>query len=585
MLLKRWVWQRRPQHHAALLWLACAGVLQFLQPATAETPLIQRTSVYITFEFTDSNGGKRTVAGTGFIVSEAGLVVTAAHLFRPWLGQSEVEKAKNTKTIQGTIGDIPGFGDQKTKTLTIIHLTDPDQEDVAILKLPDPTGDKYPFQNVCENSPARFDDTIRAYGFPLGTTLTPVPGALGERNGPGGRWQASGAFTFGMSGGPVFRIVEGRSEQLIGIVKAGLAETDAVKWITPIEYVRTTWPELCSGKGSEDTAATKTADQFYVYVAYRGNTPNYVLEQYRRSMIAEFFRLSYEFAGVTPVFPQAYDDTSDDDMKSARELFGVIFSSLVNRPDIVANYTAKAVSTLNLSQTNDLYFLLVLLSQDYVAQTESKISATPILLQIHFVNKEPKVTVHRLPLQPAHLDNAHPEKVDATVQSHVVNLLGLLRRLKIEKFSPDAVFTKFSRDAVFIKCIKINAPIGSSIPWTIRGPQEFGDTLAELWDAATEFKALKDKLHAATASSCDHSSNDPGQNDEYMYALARSQIALLIGADEKGYSYSWAMSTPRVASRNSKFFSLMQIPDEGHYGDLLRSWARDITTSTKPADW
>ena len=74
-------------------------------------------------------------------------------------------------------------------------------------------------------------DSLMAFGFPRNQNFQPVPVTLGTQNAPGGRWAASSAFTYGMSGGPVYS----SDGVVVGLVKGGLENTDAVNWITPIQ--------------------------------------------------------------------------------------------------------------------------------------------------------------------------------------------------------------------------------------------------------------------------------------------------------------------------------------------------------------
>jgi S1-C subfamily serine protease len=221
-------------------WFAVTVMQMFLQiaaPAVAKADSLSETArnsiVYLIFEVTDpKTKAKAAVQGTGFIVSKQGFVLTAAHLFRDWRAQTEVDKASNQ--IQGSLGDKPGYAAGNTLILQPINIGDPDQEDVALLKLPDPGDHSYPQAHICFSKPfPQVGDSLRAFGFPMGQNFQPVPVTLGTRNAPGGRWAATSPFTFGMSGGPVYSL----QGLVFGLVQGGF-DTEAVKWITPIRYAK-----------------------------------------------------------------------------------------------------------------------------------------------------------------------------------------------------------------------------------------------------------------------------------------------------------------------------------------------------------
>jgi S1-C subfamily serine protease len=197
---------------------------------------VQQSTVYIFFDVTDpATGAKATIQGTGFVVSRLGYVLTASHLLRDWSRQSQSDKEKNP--IRGTLGDKPGYVSTSPLNLAVINPGNPDSEDIALLKLPDPERNAvqgYLPAPVCMALPSEavMGDAFTAFGFPLGKNIQPVPGILGTKNADGGRWAAASAFADGMSGGPVYDA----SGNLIGLVKGGLADTEAVRWITPIRH-------------------------------------------------------------------------------------------------------------------------------------------------------------------------------------------------------------------------------------------------------------------------------------------------------------------------------------------------------------
>ena len=175
-------------------------------------------------------GAKSSIQGTGFVVSRLGYVLTASHVLRDWMKQRKSDKDQNP--IRATLWDRPGFVSGGQLNLQVINPGDPDSEDVALLKLPDPESPQaYSPAPLCSGE-ARVGAKIFALGFPWGQSFQIVEGTLGTQNAPGGRWAAASSFAAGMSGGPVYN----SSCNLIGLVKGGLVNSDAVQWVTPIGH-------------------------------------------------------------------------------------------------------------------------------------------------------------------------------------------------------------------------------------------------------------------------------------------------------------------------------------------------------------
>jgi S1-C subfamily serine protease len=190
----------------AYVTMLALSLVALVFPATAQTALLaeraRSSTVYIFFDITDpKSGAKSTVQGTGFIISPSGYVLTASHLFRDWKAQIDIDRAKNP--IRATLNDKVGFTTGAALILSLITLGDPDAEDIALLKLPF-TSSAYPAAPICFQHEAKLGEELVAFGFPLNQNFQPVPGMLGTQNGPGGRWTAASAFTYGMSGGPVY---------------------------------------------------------------------------------------------------------------------------------------------------------------------------------------------------------------------------------------------------------------------------------------------------------------------------------------------------------------------------------------------
>jgi V8-like Glu-specific endopeptidase len=227
----------------------------FTGPTNNMAEQARKSIVYVFFDVTDADtGAKAAKQGTGFVVSSKRHVLTAAHLFKDWKKQRDTDKANNP--IRGTLGDKPGKTRYSPLDLELINPGDPDFNDVALLQFPD-DGNDYAYAPICfqEELKLKVGDDLDAFGFPEGSSFQPIPVRLGTQNAKGGRYAATSAFTFGMSGGPVYS-----RGFVIGIVKGGLRGTDAVRWITPISFAKNVllppFVEQCDPTPSAPSAQT-----------------------------------------------------------------------------------------------------------------------------------------------------------------------------------------------------------------------------------------------------------------------------------------------------------------------------------------
>jgi S1-C subfamily serine protease len=216
--------------------LALGFFLLISHSLSAQTNLSEKArerTVYINFQTIDpDNGVAKLTIGTGFVVSAKGHVLTASHIFRDWQRQNDASRASNP--IHGTLRDKPGATDGPTLTLEMINPGNT-FSDVALLKFPELPGKDYLVAPICFKEEPKLGDELYAFGFPFDFNFQPIKATLGTSS-VGGRWSASSAFTYGMSGGPVYSA----SGFVVGIVKGGLDGTDAVRWITPISFAYNT---------------------------------------------------------------------------------------------------------------------------------------------------------------------------------------------------------------------------------------------------------------------------------------------------------------------------------------------------------
>lgn len=238
--------------------------------------------VYIYFDAVDpQTGAKGHVQGTGFVVSPAGYVLTAAHLFRLWHTQTDVSKVANP--IRATRYDKPGYTQLSPLILEPVNLGDANTDDIALLKLPN-LGHAYETAPICLDAGDRIHigDSFMSFGFPADQNFQPIPGVFGTQNAPGGRWAATSAFTEGMSGGPIY----GGDGTVVGIIKGGLTNTDAVRYITPIRHATT---RLIAG-GAADKCVTAGVASSEPTSSAEDLLWTFLLENYSSQSAANFLR-------------------------------------------------------------------------------------------------------------------------------------------------------------------------------------------------------------------------------------------------------------------------------------------------------
>jgi S1-C subfamily serine protease len=187
---------------------------------------VYETIIYISFDVTDQeNGAVNSLVGTGFIISRDGYILTANHLFEDWHKQSDAQKEQNK--IYGRIG-----GRDAIKSYPLEFIGDPDSvADVVLMKLRVSPPQEFQQLPLCFASSMSLGTEIVAYGFPRGEGIQATPGTIGNLNGPAGLFSANSDFTHGMSGGPVFN-----QDGVIGIIKGGLENEPAVRYVVPIRY-------------------------------------------------------------------------------------------------------------------------------------------------------------------------------------------------------------------------------------------------------------------------------------------------------------------------------------------------------------
>lgn len=184
----------------------------------------------ISYTCTLANGdGTCDSSGSGFIISESGLVITNDHVIRPPWGLKVESEVINIKVAGRGSTSLPATVVGRDKV-----------NDIALLRLP-PRNDGEPWQSVAIGTsvPTQVGAPLTALGF-AGSELAMIPSGkktaeLAEVDG-GYKpwWQTNLALNEGNSGGPVF----GDNGTVIGISVAYKKSSQLVSYVIPIYYAK-----------------------------------------------------------------------------------------------------------------------------------------------------------------------------------------------------------------------------------------------------------------------------------------------------------------------------------------------------------
>lgn len=190
----------------ALLGVECANAF-----ATSPKEILESNTRAIVFIQIENADGGFVNSGTGFIVSQDGFILTAAHL-----------KADPVQRAYATIG-------QRDGTRYKIELREADDgTDTALWKLPQSPNCRQSV--VLTKKPVRVLDRAVALGFPERDGLTPAAFSINNLNGAYGFFKADGLLRHGHSGGPVFN-EDGR---VIAFVEGGVIAGAEANDLVPI---------------------------------------------------------------------------------------------------------------------------------------------------------------------------------------------------------------------------------------------------------------------------------------------------------------------------------------------------------------
>ena len=171
--------------------------------------------VFISGKVTHKNGDAAPFAGTGFIVSSAGHVLTCNHVI------PEYDPDVDTFQCSGSVGGRYEY----SYPLTIVDSEK--QGDLMLLTLPQ----EKTWTSVRWIAKGKLDSEIVVLGFPIDEPLLAAPGRITSVDN-NGRLITNAALNHGMSGGPAFD----RSGAVIGIAEGGYEEANSINLLIPISY-------------------------------------------------------------------------------------------------------------------------------------------------------------------------------------------------------------------------------------------------------------------------------------------------------------------------------------------------------------
>lgn len=194
--------------------------------------LAKLSTVFLWIDYVDCDANvAKKASASGFIVSNEGHVVTAAHTFR-----------SQTSGCEHSIRSIKGTNVRETASVNAgdvgqdLNLLSKDfNADLASLRFTAgiPKGAQPHW--VCSDKSPQAGEIFYAFGFPEGKPLTPLPITFSRVDIRNGFWIVSGLTTFGMSGGPVFD----RFGNIVGSIQGGLVagqeQVLAVRYVAPLK--------------------------------------------------------------------------------------------------------------------------------------------------------------------------------------------------------------------------------------------------------------------------------------------------------------------------------------------------------------
>ena len=192
-----------------LVWISTLAYPLSAQDCTGIVKSYRKAVVYVHVERTYKNTGKiEESAGTGFILSSEGYVLTAKHLVTQ---AADVDRLVITGAIASAFA--------KQIPMEMIDEAQPPQ-DLALLKLQD-TSQSYHAVSIGNPSRTPEGAPVCTMGFPLGVEFEQKGGHVGGKGGPKGWWYTDIPSTCGESGAPVFSL-RGKRGKVVAVQIGGL---------------------------------------------------------------------------------------------------------------------------------------------------------------------------------------------------------------------------------------------------------------------------------------------------------------------------------------------------------------------------
>jgi Trypsin-like peptidase domain len=183
-----------------------------------------RTTAFIAISIDDiSRGIKDQTYGSGFLVSDHGLIATSYHSLSDWLELGD--DARKRSRIEVSLGS------RFALPLEANYVAGRSDIDIALLQIevsPLPIS----AAPMCFTADLPMQSFLFAFGYPLSADLTSAPGVyLGGS--PSGTWGIGARFPNGMAGGPVYD----EKGFVIGMIK-GSEPSSMQGYVTPLKLGR-----------------------------------------------------------------------------------------------------------------------------------------------------------------------------------------------------------------------------------------------------------------------------------------------------------------------------------------------------------
>jgi hypothetical protein len=186
-----------------------------------------------------NNGQKEKRTATGFVIDQAGHLITVNHIFTDDAGGEFFYRYE----LRGVFGGGTTGGDQP-RELEVIKRDE--SADLALLKLKErPTGMTLTPVVTCLEEPESGTRLV-GFGFPKNKGFANAEGSFNNPSGKAGAWQVTMDAGLGMSGGPVYD----KTGRVRAVVKGGVPGEAETTSVIPIQYAESFAVKAKSGCGA-----------------------------------------------------------------------------------------------------------------------------------------------------------------------------------------------------------------------------------------------------------------------------------------------------------------------------------------------